>query len=172
MSMNCRRAGLYIGICKNMLKCLPLQSILSTWFLGNPSGGRCEDVQQLTYADCSFDLCSSTEVFEHVPDDEKGFSEIFRVLKPGGWVVFTVPLGQHIITVERAILATQGGIQHLRSPEYHGDPLSGTPILVFRNYGKDVCQRLLAAGFRCAKIVPPSDVLPYGIMREVIVAQR
>lgn len=30
-------------------------------------GVRCEDVQHLTFASASFDLCISTEMFEHVP---------------------------------------------------------------------------------------------------------
>ncbi|MEE4240648.1 MAG: class I SAM-dependent methyltransferase [Desulfopila sp.] len=42
-------------------------------------GVLCQDVQQLSFADNSFDICTSTEVFEHVPDDRKGFAEIARV---------------------------------------------------------------------------------------------
>ncbi|MCE2670931.1 MAG: class I SAM-dependent methyltransferase [Microcystis sp. 49638_E5] len=43
----------------------------------------CQDVQNLLLNDESFNLVTSTEVFEHVPDDSKGFSEIYRVLKKG-----------------------------------------------------------------------------------------
>jgi ubiquinone/menaquinone biosynthesis C-methylase UbiE len=32
-------------------------------------------VQRLSFADASFDLCTSTEVFEHVPDDRAGLRE-------------------------------------------------------------------------------------------------
>ena len=39
-------------------------------------GIQCQDVTALTFADGSFDLCTSTEVFEHVPDDARGFAEI------------------------------------------------------------------------------------------------
>ena len=34
---------------------------------------QCQDVQQLTYNNGSFDICISSEVFEHVPDDIGGF---------------------------------------------------------------------------------------------------
>lgn len=37
------------------------------------NGVQCQDVQGLTYRDESFDLVTSTEVFEHVPDDVRGF---------------------------------------------------------------------------------------------------
>ncbi len=52
---------------------------------------RCEDVCQLTFPDRSFDLIISQDVFEHVADPMQGFREIYRVLKPGGWHVFTTP---------------------------------------------------------------------------------
>lgn len=65
-------------------------------------GVRCEDVQTLTWPDASFDLVTHTEVFEHVPDDARGFSELRRVLRLGGKMVFTVPLFDEPCTVERA----------------------------------------------------------------------
>lgn len=37
------------------------------------------------------DTVIATEFFEHVPDPEKIMKEIFRVLKPGGVIFFTVP---------------------------------------------------------------------------------
>jgi ubiquinone/menaquinone biosynthesis C-methylase UbiE len=42
------------------------------------------DVQQLTFADASFDNVVATCVFCSVPDPILGFREIKRVLKPGG----------------------------------------------------------------------------------------
>ncbi len=43
-----------------------------------------QDVQKLTFNDNEFDIITSSQVFEHVPDDIKGFSECFRVLRKGG----------------------------------------------------------------------------------------
>ncbi len=45
----------------------------------------------LPFADQSFESCLCTEVMEHVPDDEKGFSELSRVLAPGGLLLITTP---------------------------------------------------------------------------------
>ena len=41
--------------------------------------------------DASFDVILATEVLEHVNDAEKAMSEIFRLLRPGGHVIATVP---------------------------------------------------------------------------------
>jgi SAM-dependent methyltransferase len=115
-------------------------------------GVLCEDVQRLTFADARFDVCTSTEVFEHVPDDARGFREIRRVLRPGGVFVFTVPLADAAATVERARVR-DGAIEHLLAPEYHGDRIRGQHrVLVFRDYGGDVVDRLCASGFAGAHI--------------------
>ena len=108
---------------------------------------QCQDVQQLTYADDSFDICTSTEVFEHVPSDRAGFREVFRVLRPGGLIAFTVPISEKPVTVERAEVGAHG-ITHFLPPEYHGDRLRGAgKVLCFRNYGLDIQTRLNQAGF-------------------------
>ena len=45
---------------------------------------RVEDAQNLTFPDNSFDLVICQFGMMFLPDREKGFSEIYRVLKPGG----------------------------------------------------------------------------------------
>lgn len=50
------------------------------------------DVQQLPYADDSFDFILCSHVLEHVPDDVKAASELRRVLKPDGIAVIMVPI--------------------------------------------------------------------------------
>ena len=110
-------------------------------------GVQCQDVQRLTYGDAAFDLVTSTEVFEHVPDDRRAFAEVYRVLRPGGSLVFTVPLMDAPATLERA-RSENGAIVHLLEPEYHGDRLRGRrKVLAFRTYGLDILDRLRAAGF-------------------------
>lgn len=120
---------------------------------GDKSNGvQCQDVQRLTFADGSFDVCTSTEVFEHVADDALGFREIRRVLRDGGVFVFTVPLADAEATVERAKLK-DGKIEHFLPPEYHGDRIRGRDrVLAFRNYGRDITSRLCASGFSNALI--------------------
>lgn len=124
----------------------------SEYFPDIPSGAlrqnvRCEDVQALSYADLSFDLVTHTEVLEHVADDRAALREMWRILRPGGMLIFTVPVHTARETVERAHLSGDH-IEHVAPPVYHGDPLrQGAGVLAFRDYGDDLRQRVAAAGF-------------------------
>ena len=135
--------------------------ICSEYFDGVPLGQmmnsvQCQDVQQLTYASASFDICTSTEVFEHVPDDLRGFAELHRVLRPGGRLVFSVPMSSAARTIERAVLSG-GEIHHLLPPEYHGDRIRGQgQVLAYRNYGLDILDRVSSQGFRDVRFVQPA----------------
>lgn len=133
-------------------------------------GVQCQDVQRLTYASGSFDLVSSTEVFEHVPDDAAAFREVRRVMRDHGWLVFTVPIDPAAPTLERAVLR-DGAVVHLTTPEYHGDRLRGRgKVLAYRTYGLDIADRLHAAGFD-ASVVPVDDA-PHAIALTRVVVGR
>jgi len=49
------------------------------------------DALRLPFKDESFDKIICSEVLEHVADDDRGISELVRVLKPGGSLAVTVP---------------------------------------------------------------------------------
>lgn len=135
------------------------------------NGVRCEDVQALTWPDASFDLVTHSEVFEHVPDDARGFAELRRVLRSGGRMLFTVPMSDAARTVERARLCGDT-VEHILPPEYHVDPFKGgTQVLVFRDYGRDIVQRLERAGFGEVQIARPSFPLSWAQLRHVICAR-
>ena len=46
------------------------------------------DAEALPFEDESFDLVLGHAVLHHIPDLDKAFSEFFRLLKPGGFVIF------------------------------------------------------------------------------------
>ncbi len=60
-----------------------------------PDGARAQAVRGSAYAlpfdDDSFDRVVAAEVLEHLPQDERAMTELFRVLKPGGLIAVTVP---------------------------------------------------------------------------------
>lgn len=49
------------------------------------------DLRHLPLADNSLDLVTSLDTLEHIEQDTEALAEIFRVLKPGGHGLFTVP---------------------------------------------------------------------------------
>ena len=49
------------------------------------------DVRRLPFADSTFDVVTAMDIIEHIDDDKTASSEIFRVLKPGGRLLVTVP---------------------------------------------------------------------------------
>jgi SAM-dependent methyltransferase len=135
------------------------------------NGTRCEDVQDLTYADATFDLVTHTEVLEHVPDDRRAFAELFRVLRPGGTMIFTVPMHTGPGTVERARIR-DGRVEHLLEPVLHYDPLRREGILAFRDYGSDILDRLRDAGFVDSRIMTTHGRVPWLADSPIIVARK
>lgn len=114
-----------------------------------------QDVQNLSYADSSFDYIMSFEVLEHVPDPDAAFRSMARVLKPGGRLLFTVPFDKNSRTASiRAAMQSDGVIVHYLPPEIHGnptDPAGGA--LCFRYFGWDVIEQMHNAGFSDAEVI-------------------
>jgi SAM-dependent methyltransferase len=54
------------------------------------------DATKIPVPDASFDVVLCTEVLEHVPEPIKVVTEIARILKPGGRLIMTAPLGSGI----------------------------------------------------------------------------
>lgn len=107
---------------------------------GEKHGFRCEDLENQTFSDETFDLVVSQDVMEHLFRPDRAYSEIWRTLKPGGHYIHTFPIYKHMIATEQqAKLAPDGSIHHLvETPEYHGNPIDGSGSLVTFNYGYDV----------------------------------
>jgi len=147
--------------------------LLDGWQPGAVYGGiRCENVESLTFADRSFDLVTSSGLMEHVEDDVAAYTEIRRVLKPGGWYVFTVPLSpDQPTTLVRAKRQMDGSVKHFAEPEYHSDPFRGEGgVFTWRNYGSDLLGVLKTAGLSAS--LKKVEVAGYEGEFPVIVARR
>lgn len=59
---------------------------------------KCCDVCELPYENNLFEVIVAFDVLEHIEKDHQAVSEIFRVLKPGGFFIFTVPAYQWLFS--------------------------------------------------------------------------
>ena len=67
--------------------------------------------QRLPYADNSFDLIISDQVFEHVQDQATVFQELYRITRPGGHGLHCIPA--RYMPIEGHIQVPLGGVlQH------------------------------------------------------------
>lgn len=76
------------GIAKRVVGVDPDSRVLQNPYLDEAFVGTGE---QLPLEDCQFDVVISDNVFEHIADPEAVLSEIFRVLKPGGYLLVKTP---------------------------------------------------------------------------------
>lgn len=110
------------------------------------SDTRHEDLTRLTYADAVFDLVLTSESLEHVPDLSAALGEIFRVLKPGGYHLFTIPVYPGVAkTYARTVVHPDGALEHVAPRIFHPDGDRGWPV--YTEFGSDVPELLTAAGF-------------------------
>jgi SAM-dependent methyltransferase len=101
------------------------------------NGRRCENLEHLTFADRSFDLFLTQDVFEHVFDPAKAAKEIMRVLKPGGAHVFTAPKHKGMRKSFQRAAFEGSRIVHFAEESYHGNPVGDGKALVTWDYGDD-----------------------------------
>lgn len=111
-----------------------------------------QDVTELSFAAESFDAVLSFDVLEHVPDYRKALQEFFRVLKPGGLLLWSAPFCCAEQTEVRATVNESGQIEHHMQPDYHGDPLSDKGVLCFQSFGMDILREMEAPGFVEARV--------------------
>ncbi len=95
------------------------------------------DVTDLQFEDKSFDFVFCISVMHYVPDDKKGFSELFRVLKPNGELLFG------------------SGLNYSAAKTILHKP-SANNCFTVRTYGRDVLKKFEECGFE-AKVVHPLE---------------
>lgn len=116
----------------------------------------CQNLEKLSFESESFDIVITEDVLEHVRLSEHAFNEIYRVLKPKGCHIFTVPINLKVDSIDMVDSSGNNDV-YLRPPEYHSDSLRKGGALVYRKFGKDTPKILEKIGFttkilKCNKI--------------------
>jgi len=125
-------------------------------------GIRHEDITKLTYEDNEFDAVITSDTLEHVPSWIEGLEEIRRVLKEGGYHIFTVPAILTRKTRTRAILEN-GKIKNLLPKSFHGCTrgVDTDDYIVCSEFGADFIKKMDSVGFKThvyyMNILRPSD---------------
>ena len=117
------------------------------------------DLTSLPLRDESFDSAICIHVLEHIEDDRAAMAELFRVLRPGGWALVTVPARLDQPTYEdAAVTAPQDRLREFGETDH------------VRFYGNDLVQRLEAAGFHvaldAATELDPATMEHYGLLAD------
>jgi SAM-dependent methyltransferase len=135
-----------LGPFREYFAVMPGYVMTSYWLDVDPGdvrdGVRCENLMALTFADQSFDVVITSDIFEHVRKPSIGFAEVHRVLRPGGRHIFSIPVQEPMreVTVER--VDTTGEVDvHILEPRYHRHHL------VYNDFGVDLLANLDDVGF-------------------------
>ena len=136
---------------------------------------RSEDLERQTFADASFDIVVTQDVFEHLFRPDLAIAEIARTLAPGGIHICTVPLvcGAQA-SRRRAVRDDDGAIAYLLAPERHGNPVRTEGSLVTIDWGYDIAAYFQQHGGLATTLFHIDD-LSRGIraeLNEVIVARK
>jgi hypothetical protein len=103
------------------------------------NGYRNENLEKQTFENEIFDIVITQDVFEHLYNPEKAFSEIARTLKHGGSHIFTVPIINKFKQTETwAKQGSNGEPIFLNKEEWHGNPIDkkGSPVTM--HWGFDI----------------------------------
>jgi SAM-dependent methyltransferase len=101
------------------------------------------DIHQMPYSDGQFDFVLHSDTLEHVSDPVRALAECRRVLRPDGWLCYTVP------TIVGRMSRGRAGLER----SFHGDPRFPTDdYLVHTEFGADMWTVVLRAGFKAVTI--------------------
>lgn len=95
------------------------------------------DIVDLPFEDNSFDVIICNHVLEHIVDDRKAMSELYRVMKSGGWGIVQVPMKNSLEKTYEDFTITDPKERQKHFGQYDH----------VRWYGMDYFDRLKSVGF-------------------------
>lgn len=100
------------------------------------------DICDLPFEENTFDIVFCNHVLEHIANDKKAMSELYRVLRPGGMGIFQIPqdLGREKTYEDFSITNPEERRKHFGQYDH------------VRVYGKDYFDRLRTVGFKVEEV--------------------
>lgn len=127
--------------------------------IGIPHEGEVDayaDAMMLPIKNGSIDLFISSSVIEHLPDPEKAVSELFRTIKPGGYVYAEIPFI---------------GAYHMAPHDYQRYTVSGIEVL-FKRHGFVLVEKGICSGPVTALVLlfqhAIVEAIPWGSIQYVV----
>jgi len=113
-----------------------------------PDGSINVNLMDMPFGAEDFDVIMTSDVMEHVAEDDQAHREIYRCLAPRGTYVFTVPYDPCLLGTRQLTQAT--GVPDVRfelDRHVHGDPHSSAGIVAHRIYGQQLLADLSGIGY-------------------------
>ena len=130
----------------------------TTTDLNSPLADVVADICDLPFQNNQYDLILCNHVLEHIPNDLKAMTELYRVLKKGGTLIAQVPLNEESIKPLEDDSIT--------------DPRDRTRFFGqydhVRLYGQDYYKRLKSVGFSVERVFLQSQLTTEEIKRYVL----
>ena len=129
--------------------------------LNHPSAKVKMDITNIHLDNETFNVIICNHVLEHIPDDKKAISELYRVLKTGGFAILQVPISYSIGKTEEDLSITNDKDRiRLYGQEDH-----------VRLYGIDYKDRLEEVGFKVKIIdfvsqLKDEQTIQYSLLKE------
>ena len=131
-----------------------------------------QDLQKLSFDKETFDIVLTEDVLEHVRHYELAIKEINRVLKVGGFHIFTVPINLESPDMITRIDTSREEDVYLLPKEYHGDGSRNGKIISYRTFGCNIIELLRNYGFETNIYLSTKEDQKYGIYGSSVLVSK
>lgn len=115
------------------------------------------DITAISFPDNTFDAIICNHVLEHIPDDRQAMSELYRVMKYGGWGSLQVPIKGEVTDEDLTITDSQERTRRFGQHDH------------VRYYGRrDYIERLKSVGFEVISY-PKQELLTATMLKRLSV---